>query len=107
MIDLLYDEDYKPIQKKPDCLFDLDINQHTGHTFIRAVITDKYHKNSTDFMSVKSMEVFVQTINDNGAPTQFESIGKILLDVFVGDCENDFFRHLNDFKKKGSNTYYF
>lgn len=98
---------YKPLHEKPECLVDYAVNKKTGHQFIRAVLTDKIHKDSVQFMSKKWMEIFLQVQNDNGVPPQFKSVGKVLLEIFVGDCENDYFRGLDDFMKHGSNTYFF
>ena len=43
---------------------------------------------------------------DNEDPG-FASQGQILLDIFVGDCDEEFFNGLDDFLNHGKRTYYF
>ena len=76
------------MNEHPDCLIDYDFNRTTGHQFLRAVMTDKYHRKSVDFMSIKWMEIFVQITNENDAPPMFVPIGKALFEIFIGDCED-------------------
>ena len=59
----------------PDCLYDYDMNKNTGHQFIRAIMTQKYHLNMVKFISVKYMETFVQIPNNNDVPASFVPIG--------------------------------
>ena len=43
-------EKYKNLTDTPDTLVDFDTNRSTGHQFIRAVSTNKFHLNSIKFM---------------------------------------------------------
>lgn len=98
---------FKPLSSTPAYLVDYTMSKRTGQQFIRAVLTQKYHKNSIYFVSIKWIEIFAQAWNKDNETPEFASMGQTLLDVFIGDCEDEFFRGLDDFLKHDQGTFFF
>lgn len=98
-------EEYKPIKNIPEILVDYEQNKRTGHQFIRVIVTEKRKsKDNEKFLSIKWMEIFMQ----NNKEDRFElKSDRILLEVFDGDCDDDYFRCTDDFIKQSNKTFYY